>query len=115
MKFNCENVAVTHVSWTSIYTERFDKTTVHFINSEWNLKHVTLNSKKIQGYHTSEYIAESFKRTKLDQGLQHIILQTMLQMKKKNLPFQVRIDLDVMDTDWTQLLRMPLQLKKWRD
>lgn len=53
----CENVAITHDSWTSINTESYDTVTAHYITDEWEMKSKVLDTKKVEGSHTSENIA----------------------------------------------------------
>lgn len=55
----CESVAITHDGWTSLNTESYNTTTVHAIDNEWQLKTLVLDTKKMEGSHTSEKIAET--------------------------------------------------------
>ncbi|KAK3108196.1 hypothetical protein FSP39_002934 [Pinctada imbricata] len=59
----CGNAAITHDGWTSIAQESYQTITCHYINEEWELKSVVLETKKITGSHTGEAIAESIKET----------------------------------------------------
>ncbi|XP_069134524.1 E3 SUMO-protein ligase ZBED1-like [Argopecten irradians] len=57
----CQNVAITHDGWTSCNTESYSTITAHFIDTEWNLKAVSLETTKVEGQHTSENIAAHLK------------------------------------------------------
>ena len=63
------DVAITHDGWTSINTESFSSTTVHFIDGKWRLKTAVLETKKITGSHTAEAIAKSVRETQLKWNL----------------------------------------------
>lgn len=58
------HVAITHDGWTSLATQSFNTTTCHFIDPNWTLKTVVLETSKVQGRHTSENIADSLKQVK---------------------------------------------------
>lgn len=58
-------VAITHDSWTSLNTESFYTTTVHFIDNTWTLKSAVLGTIKIKGTYTGENIANKLKATQL--------------------------------------------------
>ena len=53
------HVACTHDLWSSLNTESFGATTVHFINKEWALLSKVLGTNLFEGQHTSEAIAKS--------------------------------------------------------
>jgi hypothetical protein len=55
------DVAITHDGWTSCATESYSAVTAHFIDDKWNLKSAVLQTKKVEGSHTSEKIAEGLK------------------------------------------------------
>lgn len=69
----CRNVSITHDGWTSLNTESYNTTTLHFINNDWELKTAVLDTKKIEGSHTSERIAETLETTKVKWGLPEIL------------------------------------------
>jgi hypothetical protein len=59
----CADIAITHDGWTSIAQESFQTITAHFINNEWEMKSVVLQTRKLTGSHTGEAIAESLQIT----------------------------------------------------
>lgn len=83
----CKNVSITHDGWTSLNTESCNTTTLHFINNDWELKTAVLDTKKIEGSHTSERIAETLQTTKVKWGLPEILATSdSAANEKKNLP-----------------------------
>lgn len=64
-----ENISITHDGWTSLNTESYFTTTVHFINESWELKNAVLGTIKVTGSHTSEAIADELKATQTKWGL----------------------------------------------
>ena len=59
----CPDFAITHDGWTSANTESYNTVTGHFINPEWELKSVVLETTKVEGSHTAENIASSLRET----------------------------------------------------
>ena len=57
-------VALTQDRWTSCATESFLAVTAHFIDPQWNLKAAVLQTKKVEGSHTAENIAQSLEGKK---------------------------------------------------
>ena len=53
-----KDIALTHDTWTSASTDSYSCVTAHFINEDWELCTVLLQTKKHYGAHTSEAIAE---------------------------------------------------------
>lgn len=60
------DVAITHDGWTSCATESYSAVTAHFIDDKWNLKSAVLQTKKVEGSHTSEKIAEGLKEVQTE-------------------------------------------------
>ena len=58
-----------HDGWTSINTESFSTMTGHYINDQWKLKIVVLETKKVAGSHTAENIKGSLLTTQQQWGL----------------------------------------------
>ncbi|XP_062615878.1 E3 SUMO-protein ligase ZBED1-like [Saccostrea cucullata] len=56
-------VSITHDCWTSLNTQSFFTTTVHYINHEWNLKSAVLGTIQLKGSHTAQNISEELKAT----------------------------------------------------
>ncbi|XP_069107962.1 E3 SUMO-protein ligase ZBED1-like [Argopecten irradians] len=73
---NCEGVAITHDSWTSLATESFNTTTVHFIDNNWELQSAVLGTIKVEGSHTAENIAASLTEVKTKWALPVCIATT---------------------------------------
>ena len=44
-------------------TESYNTVTAHFIDTDWNMKTAVLETKKMEGSHTSEKIAAALKET----------------------------------------------------
>ena len=59
----CESVSITHDGWTSMNTESYTTVTAHFIDTAWQMKTAVLETKKLEGSHTSEKIAAALKET----------------------------------------------------
>ena len=66
---NVDNMAITHDGWTSINTESYSTVTGHYINDNWELKSVVLETKKVDGSHTAENIKKSLLTTQQRWGL----------------------------------------------
>lgn len=64
-----EQLAITHDSWTSLNTESYGTVTVHLIDEQWNLKTYVIETKKLDGSHTAEKIADSLRATQTAWGL----------------------------------------------
>ena len=64
-----EHMAITHDGWTSINTESFSTVTGHYINDQWELRSVVLETRKVDGSHTAENIKESLLTTQQQWGL----------------------------------------------
>lgn len=64
-----EHLAITHDGWTSMNTESYGTVTVHLIDKQWNLQSYVLETKKIEGSHTAQKIADSLKVTQMEWGL----------------------------------------------
>ncbi|KAL5022683.1 hypothetical protein ScPMuIL_001838 [Solemya velum] len=58
----CRDISVTHDGWTSMSTESYQTTTAHFINKDWELKSVVLQTLKTEGTHTGEAIADHLEQ-----------------------------------------------------
>ena len=58
------DMPVMHDSWTSLNTENYSCVTGHFINQEWELRNVVLETTKHTGLHTSEAIAAGMQKCK---------------------------------------------------
>ena len=58
------DIAITHDSWTSVATESYNCVTGHFINIDWELRSVVLETEKQTGSHTSVSIAEGMEKCK---------------------------------------------------
>lgn len=56
-------LAITHHSWTSLNTQSFFTTTVHYVNNDWILKCTVLGTVKLTGSHTSLNISNELKAT----------------------------------------------------
>lgn len=56
-------VAITHDGWTSLNTQSFFTTTVHYVNNDWILKSAVLGTIQMTGSHTSQNISEELKAT----------------------------------------------------
>ena len=59
-----ENIAITHDMWTSANTESYDTTTCHYITDTWEMKGVVLETKKMDGHHSSENISHELESTR---------------------------------------------------
>lgn len=71
-----ESVSITHDGWTSLNTESYNTTTAHFIDSNWEMKTVVLETKKLEGSHTGEKLAASLKETQLRWSLKNPVATT---------------------------------------
>jgi hypothetical protein len=58
-----DDIAITHNRWTSNNTESFCTVTSHYINEDWDMRSVVLETKKITGSHTAENIKTSLLET----------------------------------------------------
>ena len=56
-------VSITHDGWTSLNTESYFTTTIHFISDTWMLNNAVLGTIQLKGSHTSENIAAELKAT----------------------------------------------------
>jgi hypothetical protein len=56
-------ISITHDGWTSLNTESYFTTTIHFIDETWVLKNAVLGTVQVKGSHTSEHIAEELRAT----------------------------------------------------
>ena len=59
-----ESVSITHDGWTSLNTESYNTITAHYIDTDWNMKTAVLETKKMEGSHTSEKIATTLEETR---------------------------------------------------
>ena len=59
-----ENIAITHDMWTSANTESYGTTTCHYITDTWEMKGVVLETKKMDGHHSSENISHELESTR---------------------------------------------------
>ena len=59
-----ENIAITHDMWTSANTESYGTTTCHYITDTWEMKGVVLETKKMDGHHSSENISQELESTR---------------------------------------------------
>jgi hypothetical protein len=59
------DASLTHDGWTSVATDSYSAITGHFIDSQWNLKSVVLQIKKVDGPHTACKIAEDLTGKKI--------------------------------------------------
>jgi hypothetical protein len=57
-------VAITHDMWTSANTESYGTTTCHYITDTWEMKGVVLETKKMDGHHSSENIFQELESTR---------------------------------------------------
>ena len=73
---DCQDIAITHDGWTSCNTESFSTVTGHYIDKNWNLKAVSLSTKKVEGSHTSENIASQLELVKEEWNLPRCIAVT---------------------------------------
>ena len=62
---NSPYAAITHDGWTSLNTESFYTTTIHFVDNEWTLKNAVLGTVKLTGTHTAENIADELQKTQI--------------------------------------------------
>ena len=84
------NVAITRVGWTSLNTEFYFTTTVHFVDNDQVLKNAVLGSIKMEKIHTSENIAFQLKKLRQTGLSQNLLLQlTTLEMSRKLMKFSV--------------------------
>jgi len=58
-----QDIAITHDGWTSVNTESYSTVTAHFINKDWELRSVVLETKKVEGSHTGENIKSCLLET----------------------------------------------------
>lgn len=49
-----DDISITHDGWISINTESFCTVTSHYINKNWEMRSVVLETKKVTGSHTAE-------------------------------------------------------------
>lgn len=70
---NSPNVPITHDGWTSLNTESYFTTTVHFIDHDWVLKNAGLGTIKMENVHTSENIALELKKVQADWSITEFI------------------------------------------
>ena len=70
------NVAITHDGWTSLNTESYFTTTVHFIDNDGVLKNAVLGTIKIEKINTSGNIAFELKKLRQTGQSQNLLLQT---------------------------------------
>ena len=63
-----ESCAITHDAWTLIATDSYGTITLHFINSDWNLRNVVLQTRKVVGQHTADAIRDQLANAKLEWG-----------------------------------------------
>lgn len=56
-------VAITDDGWTSLNTQSFFTTTVHYVNNDWILKSAVLGTIQMTGSQTSQNISEELKAT----------------------------------------------------
>ncbi|CAG2219590.1 unnamed protein product [Mytilus edulis] len=73
---SCKNVSITHDGWTSCNTESYIYVTAHFITNQWELVNAVLQTKKVEGSHTGENIANALKEVKENWSLPDIIAVT---------------------------------------
>lgn len=59
------DISITHDGWTSLNTESYYTTTVHFIDNDWCLQSAVLGTIKLAGSHTGQNIANELKNTSL--------------------------------------------------
>lgn len=57
------DISITHDGWTSLNTESYYTTTVHFIDNDWCLQSAVLGTIKLAGSHTGQNIANELKNT----------------------------------------------------
>ncbi len=67
------DVAITHDSWTSVATDNFETVTCHYINANWALESVVLQTTKITGPHNAANIAKFLTGVKTVWKLPNII------------------------------------------
>ena len=57
-----ESCAITHDMWTSIATEAYSAITIHYIDHDWTLKSLVLQTSKVDGSHTADAIAQDLQK-----------------------------------------------------
>ncbi|WAR27086.1 ZBED1-like protein [Mya arenaria] len=72
----CDNVSITHDSWTSLKNESYETVTAHFIDNSWTLKTAVLGAMKVEGSHTAQNISTSLKKTQAEWNLKTPIATT---------------------------------------
>ncbi|XP_048753925.2 E3 SUMO-protein ligase ZBED1-like [Ostrea edulis] len=60
-----KDISITHDGWTSLNTESYFTTTIHYIDRSWELQSAVLGTVKMELSHTSENIANSLQKTQL--------------------------------------------------
>lgn len=72
----CPDIAITLDSWTSCNTESYSTVTGHYIDRNWQLKTVSLQTMKMEGSHTGENIASHLLEVKQRWKLSSIVAVT---------------------------------------
>ena len=63
-----DSCAITHDGWTSIATESFGTVTLHYIDSNWDLFNVVLQTRKVVGRHTADAIQSQLSTAQVEWG-----------------------------------------------
>ena len=63
---------VTTDGWTSLATQGYVTVTLHFIDKEWNLKSIVLETKELKGSHTAEHLKDALLCTFNDWNLSDV-------------------------------------------
>ena len=72
----CQHISITHDGWSSCNTESYSCVTAHFITADWKLVNAVLQTKKVEGSHTGENIAQALSEVKVSWSLPNIIAVT---------------------------------------
>ena len=67
---HCLDISFTHDIWSSLNTESYGATTVHYIDNKWNMNSKVLGTKLFEGSHTAEAIADSLRSTMTSWGVE---------------------------------------------
>ena len=63
-----DSCAITHDGWTSIATESFGTVTLHYVDSNWQLVNVVLQTRKVVGRHTADAIQNQLSAAQVEWG-----------------------------------------------
>ncbi|KAI4468007.1 dna replication-related element factor isoform a [Holotrichia oblita] len=74
MTKNVKSVCLTTDCWTSVNTESYIAVTAHFLNDEFQLRHILLDCSLMKTQHTSINLATEIKRVVTEWGFQEKVL-----------------------------------------